>query len=168
MRNDDGLKQVKWKWVLRLNWVLFVFNELKGAKVVVFKEMNDSEVVTIYWQKNKDRFGEKISKDETQPDLVIKRMGGGKRKGLRNDPWEGLPFEQQSIDEEMCWEGSLQFLLKSNLLTLGANGTVVAITVRCWAICVCSVDVCLGGINWCVAADPVNGDFLWEESSCCC
>ena len=45
-----------------------------------------------------------------------------------------------------------------------ADGTAVVITVRCWAICVCSVDVCLGDTKWCVAADPVSEGFLWEES----
>lgn len=51
----------------------FLFNELKGAKVVVFKEMNDLEVVIILTEKQGQIWGEKIFKDETQPDLLIKR-----------------------------------------------------------------------------------------------
>ena len=39
-------------------------------------------------------------------------------KGLTNDPWEGLRFEQQCIDEKRVERGSLQFLLKSNPLTV--------------------------------------------------
>ena len=52
---------------------LFLFNELKGAKVVVFKEMNDLEVVIILTEKQGQIWGEKNFKDETQPDLLIKR-----------------------------------------------------------------------------------------------
>lgn len=51
----------------------FFFYELKGAKVVVFKEMNDLEVVIILTEKQGQIRGEKNFKDETQPDLVIKR-----------------------------------------------------------------------------------------------
>ena len=40
----------------------FFFYELKGAKVVVFKEMNDLEVVTILTEKQGQIWGEKISR----------------------------------------------------------------------------------------------------------
>ena len=44
-------------------WVFFFFfYELKGAKVVVFKEMNDLEVVTILTEKQGQIWGEKISR----------------------------------------------------------------------------------------------------------
>lgn len=62
---------------------------MKGAKVVVFKEMNDSEVVTILTEKQGQIWGKKNFKDETQPDLVIKRMGGGKRKDSEMIPGRG-------------------------------------------------------------------------------
>lgn len=70
-------------------WVCFFFYELKGAKVVVFKEMNDLEVVTILTGKTRTDLGGKNFKGETQPDLVIKRMGGGKRKDSQMIPGRG-------------------------------------------------------------------------------
>lgn len=67
----------------------FYFNELKGAKVVVFKKMNDSEVVTILTEKQGQIWGKENFKDETQPDLVIKRMGAGERKDSEMIPGRG-------------------------------------------------------------------------------
>ena len=67
----------------------FFFNELKGAKVVVFKKMSDSEVVTILTEKQGKIWGEKKFKGKNQPDLVIKRMGGGKWKDSQMIPGRG-------------------------------------------------------------------------------
>ena len=55
----------------------------------MFKEMNDLEVVTILTGKTRTDLGGKNFKGETQPDLVIKRMGGGKRKDSQMIPGRG-------------------------------------------------------------------------------